>query len=180
MAEAKRTGPIDGRMLALEHVALQPAAPATRFILRATEEIRESMSDALGLSLPEKPRSSVAAGDIMAMWLGPDEWLVLGEISAGLSEKVAAFGDGACSVVDVSHRNCAILVSGSAAEDVIASGCPQDVSIAAFPTGTCTRTVLGKCEIVLFRAAADRFRIECWRSYSDYVWRFLADAAKCA
>jgi sarcosine oxidase subunit gamma len=38
--------------------------------------------------------------------------------------------------------------------------------------------VLGKIEIVLYRTAEDAFRVECWRSFSDYCFTFLADAAR--
>jgi sarcosine oxidase subunit gamma len=42
----------------------------------------------------------------------------------------------------------------------------------------CTRTVLGKCDIVLWRRAVDAFRIEVWRSFADYASRFLAEAGE--
>ena len=58
------------------------------------------------------------------------------------------------------------------------AGCPQDLSLDAFPVGACSRTILGKVEIVLLRTAEDAFRVECWRSFSDYVWAFLTEAAK--
>jgi sarcosine oxidase, subunit gamma len=41
----------------------------------------------------------------------------------------------------------------------------------------CTRTVLNKVEIVLWRTASERFHLEVWRSYADYVSRLLAQAA---
>ena len=48
----------------------------------------------------------------------------------------------------------------------------------AFPVGACTRTVLAKIEIVLLRTAEDAFRVECWRSFSHYVFEFLGEAAQ--
>ncbi|MGI9402730.1 MAG: sarcosine oxidase subunit gamma family protein, partial [Rhizobiaceae bacterium] len=57
---------------------------------------------------------------------------------------------------------------------------PQNLSIEAFPTGACSRTILGKSEIIIHRETPDRFRIECWRSFSDYVWNFMVDAGKSA
>ena len=75
-------------------------------------------------------------------------------------------------------RNTAILVSGKGAEDVLSAGCPQDLSLSAFPAGACSRTVLGKAEVVLFRIAADVFRVEVWRSFSDYVFTLLREAAR--
>ena len=70
------------------------------------------------------------------------------------------------------------MVEGAGAEDVLSAGCPQDLSPAAFPVGACSRTVLGKIEIVLLRTSEDAFRVECWRSFSDYAYTFLADAAR--
>ena len=82
------------------------------------------------------------------------------------------------SAVGVSHRNVAFSVAGPAAEACLNAGCPQDLSLAAFPVGACSRTVLGKVEIVLYRKAEDAFRVECWRSFSDYVLTFLSEAAR--
>ena len=82
------------------------------------------------------------------------------------------------STVDISHRNVAIAVAGPAAEATLSAGCPQDLSAAAFPVGACSRTILGKVEIVLWRTRTDTFRVECWRSFADYVFGFLSEAAR--
>ena len=36
------------------------------------------VSKALGVKLPQKPKTSASDGGRTALWLGPDEWLVLG------------------------------------------------------------------------------------------------------
>jgi sarcosine oxidase subunit gamma len=82
------------------------------------------------------------------------------------------------SAVDVSHRNVAILVAGEGAESCLAAGCPQDLSLAAFPVGACSRTVLGKVEIVLWRTGERAFHVEVWRSFAEYAYAFLAEAAR--
>jgi heterotetrameric sarcosine oxidase gamma subunit len=41
-----------------------------------------------------------------------------------------------------------------------------------------TRTLLGKADIVLWRTAADVFRIEVWRSFAPYVWACLEEARR--
>ncbi len=82
------------------------------------------------------------------------------------------------SAVGISHRNVAFTVSGENAEEVLSAGCPQNLSLATFPVGACSRTILGKVEVVIYRIAPDAFRVECWRSFSDYVRDFLEDAAR--
>ncbi len=69
------------------------------------------------------------------------------------------------SATDVSHRNTAIIVSGPGAEATLAGGCPQDLSLQAFPVGARSRTLFGKVEVVLLRLDDDTFRVEVWRSF---------------
>jgi len=44
--------------------------------------------------------------------------------------------------------------------------------------GACSRTIFGKAEIVLYRTEDDTFRVECWRSFSEYVFGLLAEGAE--
>jgi sarcosine oxidase subunit gamma len=70
-------------------------------------------------------------------------------------------------------------VSGRHAAEVLNSGCPLDLAEAAFPAGTATRTLLGKAEIVLMRLDdGPTYRVECWRSFAQYVHGFLLEAAR--
>lgn len=168
---------LQGRVAGLPSVSLTPAAPARRLSLRAPRESVDAVSQALGLALPTSPGAAVVEGSRAALWLGPDEWLVIEEGAGALSPAladIAAFH----SAVDVSHRNVGILVAGRGAEAALAGGCPRDLSAAAFPVGSCARTVLGKAEIVVWRTGEDAFRVECWRSFSDYVFSFLAEAGR--
>jgi sarcosine oxidase subunit gamma len=42
----------------------------------------------------------------------------------------------------------------------------------------CTRTVLGKAEVLLWRTDAQAFRLEVWRSFAPYVAQFLGEASR--
>lgn len=156
-------------------VAILP--PAQRVSLRAPAASLSALSRALGLGLPNKPKTSASDDGRTALWLGPDEWLLIDE-TGGDSLADCATVKALHSAVDVSHRNVAISVVGPNAEATLSAGCPQDLSLGVFPVGACSRTLLGKVEIVVLRTAQDAFRVECWRSFSDYVFGFLADAAK--
>lgn len=174
---ATRTLPLSGRHGGSAAVRLEAAPPAERISLRAGVEDVAALSGALGLDLPVKPKTSASVNGRTAMWLGPDEWLVIGEVGSGLTQ--AAKNSGVLhSAVDISHRNTAILVSGPGAAKAINAGCPQDLSPAAFPVGACSRTIFGKVEIVLLRTAEDAFRVEVWRSFSDYAFGLLAEGAR--
>ena len=54
----------------------------------------------------------------------------------------------------------------------------RNLDASAFPVGMCTRTVLAKAEVVLWRTAAEAFRLEVARSFVSYVAEFLAEAER--
>lgn len=174
---AVRTSALEGRFGGSASVRLTSAPAASRISLRAPAEALDAVSSALGLTLPTAPKTSGRAGGRSALWLGPDEWLVIDETGADLLALLAGVGV-AHSAVDVSHRNVGIIVSGPGAEATLAAGCPQDLSPEVFPVGASSRTVFGKAEIVLLRTEDDTFRVECWRSFSDYVFGLLVEGAQ--
>ncbi|MGX9573494.1 sarcosine oxidase subunit gamma [Mesorhizobium sp. f-mel] len=173
----ERRPALAGQELSATGVTLAVLPPAERISLRARDASVAALSKALGVTLPQKPKTSAAKAGRTALWLGPDEWLVIDEVGkdplADCAEVTVLH-----SAVGISHRNVAISVTGPAAAATINSGCPQDLSLDAFPVGAASRTILGKVEIVLLRTASDAFRVECWRSFSDYVFTFLSEAAR--
>ena len=174
---ALRRAPLAGHHGGSAAARVTPAAPSTRLSLRAGADALGALSAAFGLDLPTRPKGSSSANGRHALWLGPDEWLLIDETGADLMA-IAAGVSALHSATDVSHRNTAVLVSGPAAAAAIASGCPLDLSDAMFPVGASARTVLGKIEIVLFRAGAEDYRVECWRSFSPYAFGLLAEGAE--
>lgn len=173
----ERRPALAGQELSATGVTLAVLPPAERISLRAPDASVAALSKALGVPLPQKPKTSAAKAGRTALWLGPDEWLVIDEVGkdplADCAEVTVLH-----SAVGISHRNVAISITGPAAAATINSGCPQDLSLDAFPVGAASRTILGKIEIVLLRTASDAFRVECWRSFSDYVFTFLSEAAR--
>lgn len=162
-------------------VQMAPLAPAARFILRARPAAMAAASAPLGLRLPVVACRSATAGPRSALWLGPDEWLLLLPEADGAALQTAlqaAIGDLPYSLVDVSHRQSAFSLSGAEAATVLNAGCPLDLDPAAFPIGMCTRTVLAKAEIVLWCTGSHGFHVEAWRSFLPYVWAFLTEAAR--
>ena len=177
-------------------IFVQALPPATRYILRGGPDAMKAAGQALGLTLSQKPcRAATTAdstqaavangaptaynGSLAALWLGPDEQLLLGPETSDIGAALRpALRDLPHSLVEVSHRQTALEVSGPRATLLLNAGCPLDLDLSAFPVGMCTRTVLAKAEIVLWRTGQDVFHVEVWRSFADYVSRFLAEVAR--
>jgi len=161
--------------------ALSLLPPAARHVLRATPDGLAAAGRALELQLSLPACRAAVDASRAALWLGPDERLLLGE-DGSQDDTVRRVGQALAaepySLVDVSHRQLGLALNGRHATTLLATGCPLDTDPEAFPVGMCTRTVLAKAEIVLWRRAEDSFHIEVWRSFAAYVCAVIAEAAR--
>lgn len=175
-----RRGAFDGLALpkARTRFVATDAGPRRRFVLRATPEQAASVGAIFGAMPGHAACRAVVAGDRAALWLGPDEWLLIAPDDADLSEAALQAAAGTGAVVDVSHRNAALKLTGSRVTEVINSANPLDLSLETFPIGMCTRTLFAKAEIVLWRTGVADFHLELWRSFAGYVVGQLAEGAK--
>jgi sarcosine oxidase subunit alpha len=163
----------------LSHVVqLAVLAATTRLSVRAGSAASTAIGLALGVLLPTVPCRSVISRERAALWLGPDEWLILApETASDLAARaVRATGDHPVSVVDVSHRSQTLEITGARAAWCLNAFCALDLDVPAFPVGMCTRTLLGKAEVVLWRIAAEVFHLDVARSLVPYVWGCLEEA----
>ena len=172
----------DRRSVELTRFAgLSPAPALARFSLRGE---LAALADALarfGVPVSRSACRAVEGELCAALWLGPDEQLLLTpeRNAAALSQALqAGLASIPHSLVDVSHRQTAFELNRPAARTLLNAGCPLDLSHEAFPIGMCTRTLFEKSEIVLWRPAADRFHVEVWRSFAPYVTALLAEVAR--
>jgi sarcosine oxidase subunit gamma len=160
---------------------LESLPVAARFVLRGGNEVRAAAEAAAGVGIPAQPCRSAVQGKRAALWLGPDEWLLIApevegaELGRSLENALARLPH---SLVDVGHRQAACALDGPQAATLLSAGCPLDLEESAFPIGMCTRTVLAKAEVVLWRTAAQTFRLEVARSFVAYVSLFLAEAGR--
>ena len=152
--------------------------PCTRLILRGRPPAIAAATAALGFPLPQQPCRAAAGAGRSALWLGPDEWLILAPLADPLAVALErAMQPHPHALVDVSHRQLGLGISGDTAADTLNAFCPLDLHPDAFPVGMCTRTVFAKAEIILWRTASDTFRLEVARSFAPYVRALLRDAA---
>ncbi|CAB4705978.1 MAG: sarcosine oxidase subunit gamma [Actinobacteria bacterium] len=117
---------------------------------------------------PTVPNTTAVVDGNTVVWLGPDEWLVLGGSEADFSDAAAA--------VDVSANRIAFDLSGANTLDVLASGCGLDLAEEAFAIGGCAQTLLARAQVILIRQASDAFRILVRPSFAPYTRAWLADA----
>lgn len=156
----------------MDEVRIAALPRCARFSLRAGQEAAARIGAAFGVTPGDAPCRAAMAGERAALWLGPDEWLLVAPDGTAPPSVPAT-----ASIVDVSQSTIGITVVGPRAAEVLNAFCALDLE-AAFPEGACTRTLFGKAEIILWRTGSGTFRIEVARSLAAYVQACLAEAAR--
>ncbi len=146
----------------------------------ADESFLEAVKKVLGLALPQEPNTVEQGEELTVFWLGPNEWLIvtppdhqetlLRSLREALSEIFTA-------VTDVSGGQTVITLSGPHARDVLAKGCTLDLHPRVFAPGRCAQTLISKSGALLRQRDDASFEIIVRRSFADYLWHWLEDAA---
>lgn len=180
MAEIYTPAAGETPVLRHEGLTVSRCAPLARLSFRGRSPAQEAIASVLGTSLPQKPLTAAVSGSKAALWLGPDDWLLLApetELDAFQAAAESAVSGLAASVTDISHRQDAVLVSGEKAVWLLNTAVFLDLGLAAFPAGMITRTLCHKADVILWRVAEDCFVLEAWRTFLPYVLEHMEDAA---
>ncbi|MFW5969019.1 MAG: sarcosine oxidase subunit gamma [Halofilum sp. (in: g-proteobacteria)] len=140
----------------------------------------DAVKDVLGTALPTQPNTVVDSGDITVFWLAPTEWFIRtaanGErdLIARLEEALAGQH---IATNDVTGNFTTVELSGPHARDVLEKGCTLDLHPRAFAPGQCAQTLLSHAGILIRPTAAGAFELVVRRSFADYTFVWLEDAA---
>lgn len=141
-----------------------------------------AVRQATGLDLPSRANTVETAGSLAALWLAPDEWLLVGPGDAATVGREAALVGTLrvalaglhVAVTDVSEARTIIAVAGPRARDLLTKGTPLDLHPRVFGPGRCAQTAMASANVIL-RQIDDRpaYELHVLNSFADYLWTWL-------
>jgi sarcosine oxidase subunit gamma len=178
----RRRSPLDG--FDLPGDLLQEAPFLAQIDLRLAPSDRvafDAVASVVG-SPPLDPNTFTGGPDGSVLWLGPDEWLVVGPSGgegALESQLRLALGEEAerVAIVDVSANRTTLELRGANARAALESGCSIDLHPRAFGPGRCAQTLLGRAGVIIQQLTDEPlYRIFVRPSFAIYVATWLKDA----
>lgn len=157
---------------------------------RGMIDVRGSASDkkfmaaakkVLGIDLPKAPRTSVSWGDVKALWLSVDQWLILCsrakavELAAALKTELGGIHS---LIVDVSDMRAVLRLEGDGVREVLLKGSSLDLLSEDYAPGTVRRMRYAEIAALLHVVEDTVFDIYVFRSYADYAWGFILATAR--
>ena len=140
--------PLADRAADLEAVG----AVEVRFLAQVNLRADPALAARVPLEIPTAPNTWKLSGGREALWLGPDEWLVVaepGSAPAILEELEGALEGLEHSVVDVSAERAVVELAGDDRIDLLARGCGLDLHPRAWRDGMCAQTLLARVPVLL-------------------------------
>lgn len=138
-----------------------------------------AMPAPFGLALPG-PGKWVRAGDVSALWSGPDQWLIEGhgEGETDFAATVVAQCPG-CSVTEQTDGFAAFEIRSSAGEAPILAVMAKCVNLdpVRLAPGMGSRTGLDHMSVFVIRRAPDHLAVLGMRSAAGSLWHALETAA---
>ena len=135
----------------------------------------------LECDLPSAANTWSGGPECAALWLGPDEWLVVapdGSNETLCSTLRNGLAGAHHAVTDVSASRTIIEIAGKDARAVLAKGCPLDLHASSFRPPQTAQTLLAKSQVVLQCVDAQpTFRLFVRISFAHYIADWLIDAA---
>lgn len=152
----------------------------------ARRTVAAAARKAMGFALPSKAGKSTRANSKRAIWIGPDEWVLVSEPDGetGLIENLqSALDDKHYQAVDVTDYYTTIEVGGSRARELLAKLITIDLHHRHFLTDDAVATNFAKASgwLVLVESqedGSDVFQLFVRRSMADYLWCMLAEAGR--
>lgn len=146
------------------------------------EAFRAGVERVLGLALPLAlgPVVRDEARGVSVQWMSPDEWLIV--VPAGLEfEAEAALRrelSGHYAVMNVTGGQTVLELTGPKVRELLMKCTPYDVHPRAFPVGKGVSSVFAKSSAVIRRVDEDRWELVIRRSFADYLYSWILDAAE--
>jgi sarcosine oxidase subunit gamma len=150
---------------------------------RENGEFAAATREILGCDLPVVSNTFARTAMLDALWLGPDQWLLVrtgeGDASSLEASLRRALVGQYVSIVDVSDARALLALSGPRSRDVLMQGSGLDLHPRSFGPGQCARTLLARAPIILQQLTdAPNYRIFVARSFAHYLAKWLCDAAR--
>ena len=149
--------------------------------LTTDRKFMAAAKEVLGFDLPKQPRTSSAFGDVKALWLSPDQWLILcarDKAPVLVMELSNATAKTHALAVDVSDMRSIIRLEGERAREVMMKGCSLDFTDEDFAAGFVRRVRFAEIAALFNIVEENSIDLYVFRSYANYAWDFLLKAAR--
>jgi len=161
--------------------------PIMKLIIRGkTKDFITSIGKNLNILLPTEANTSTSGETLTALWLSPDEWMLVSnntvskeantyKVEDDLINNISKANLGA--VTDVSDQFVMINIKGSKVFDLFATGSPFNFNEFKNKKGSVVQTILSHIDVIIHLTEINNVNLLVRRSFSEHLYSWLNDSA---
>ena len=161
--------------------------PVMKLIIRGkTKESITTIGKNLNMILPTEANTSTSGEALTALWLSPDEWMLVSnkvvsedtntyEVEDNLINNISKVNLGA--VTDVSDQFVMINLKGNKIFDLFATGSPYNFNEFKNKKGSVVQTILSHIDVIIHLLEINEVNLLVRRSFSEHLYSWINDSA---
>ena len=161
--------------------------PIMKLIIRGkTKDFITSIGKNLNILLPTEANTSTSGETLTALWLSPDEWMLVSnntvskeantyKVEDDLINNISKANLGA--VTDVSDQFVIINIKGSKVFDLFATGSPFNFNELKNKKVSVVQTILAHIDVIIHHTEINEVNLLVRRSFSEHLYSWLNDSA---
>lgn len=140
-------------------------------------ELERAVRSVLGADLPGRIDRPVRAGEHCVFKVGPEQFWLAGPQDTWVATLQDAVPCAIGSITLLSHGRTRLFIEGPSAREVLAKGIALDLHPDVFHCDACALTGLQGTPVLLHRTGSHRYELFVLRTFADWIWEWLTDAA---
>jgi len=169
------------------NLEMKEIKPIMKLIIRGkTKNFITTIGKNLNMLLPIEANTSTSGETLTALWLSPDEWMLVSnnavsegsntyDVEDNLINNISKFNLGA--VTDVSDQFVMINIKGSKIFDLFATGSPFNFNEFKKKKGSVVQTILSHIDVIIHLTEINEVNLLVRRSFSEHLHSWLNDSA---
>lgn len=171
-------------------IVLKECALSSQLVVRIRgnlESASVAVQSAIGIALPERLQFTGNPSnfdEVSIAWMSPDEWRLscphatAFECEEKLRRTLSTTAGTTHAVVNNSGGFTVLELSGPEVLNLLKKSTAYDLRAVTFPVGKVVGTSFAKTSVTLLRTGEQTWQVWARRSFADYVWLWLQNAAR--
>ena len=168
-------------------ISVKEISPIMKLNLRGKKrEFFTAVGKHLDMILPTEANTSSSSSKLTAIWLSPDEWMVVSnefmekntnsyDLEESLYNSISKTNLGA--VIDVTDQFVMLELEGSKIYELFSSGSPYNFNDFRKKKGSTTQTLLNNIDVIIHNKSENLVNLFVRRSFSEHLFSWINDSA---
>ena len=168
-------------------ISIKEISPVMKINLRGKKrEFLTNVGKNLNMILPTEANTSTTSDKLTAIWLSPDEWMIISNELASKNTNISELNEilfngisktNLGAVIDVTDQFVQLELKGENIYEIFSAGSPFNFNEFKEKKGSTAQTVLNHIDVILHHKEENTVNLFVRRSFAEHLFSWIEDCA---